>query len=336
MEPAVPRTFIFAGKAAPGYWLAKQVIKLITSIGAVVNSDPRTHGLLRVVFMPDYRVSLAERIIPGADVSEQISTAGMEASGTGNMKLSMNGALTVGTLDGANIEIREEVGEENFYHFGLTIEEVEALRRDGSYDPGEACARDPRLGRIMEAIRSTRFCPGSPGQFDWVDRLIFREGDYYLHMADLPSYLDAQERVTQDYLDRELWVRKAILNVARMGKFSSDRTIRQYAEEIWDLKPALTAPDAREHRIKHAPIARDAERRVEEIVSRLVCSRLRCAPESISANTRFIEDIGAAPVEVTELLLVVQEEFGIVVDTQAAPVQTAADIIRFVEAKLYQ
>jgi starch phosphorylase len=231
----VPRTFILAGKAAPEYWAAKQIIKLIHSVAQVVNNDPRVADQLKVVFIPDYRVSLAEPIIPAADVSEQISTAGMEASGTGNMKFALNGALTIGTLDGANIEIRQEVGAENIFIFGLHAEEIQEMRRRGSYRPRDYYQRHPALKRVMEALRSNMFCPSEPGMFDWFYSAILDHGDYYFHLADLESYIPTQERVAQEYMQPSLWAQKAILNVARVGKFSSDRTIREYARDIWKI-----------------------------------------------------------------------------------------------------
>ncbi|MFN0085255.1 MAG: glycogen/starch/alpha-glucan phosphorylase, partial [Blastocatellia bacterium] len=233
-EPAAPRTVLFAGKAAPGYWAAKQLIKLVHNLGRVINDDPRVRGMLKVAFIPDYRVSLAERIIPAADLSEQISTAGKEASGTGNMKFAMNGALTIGTLDGANIEIREEVGEENIFIFGLTAEEITGLAARGDYRPWDYC-RDPRINRIVAALDSDLFCPREPGLFDWIARSLTNAHDEYFHLADLPSYLAAQEQAAREFSEPAIWAPKAILNVARMGKFSSDRTIAQYAEEIWGL-----------------------------------------------------------------------------------------------------
>jgi starch phosphorylase len=235
--PIVPRTFIFAGKAAPEYVAAKQTIKLIHNVAQVINNDPRMHDQLKVVFIPDYRVSLAEHIFPAADLSEQLSTAGMEASGTGNMKFALNGALTIGTLDGANIEIREEVGAENIFIFGLRAEDIQTMRQQGSYDPSAYCQRNPYLRRVMEALHGQMFCPQDPGLFDWFYRAIMERGDYYFHLADLESYIETQERAAQEYTNQTVWARKALLNVARTGKFSSDRTIREYARDIWNIQP---------------------------------------------------------------------------------------------------
>jgi len=239
VEPRVPRTYIFAGKAAPGYWAAKQIIKLINNVAQIINADPKVRGLMKVVFVPDYRVSLAEIIMPAADLSEQISTAGMEASGTGNMKLAMNGALTLGTLDGANIEIMEQVGKGNIYTFGLTPEDVRWYREHGNYNPRELCNLDPVLHRVMEALASDRFSPDEHGLFRWIVDEILDRGDRYFLMADLPSYIAASRRAEADYQQPSLWAEKAILNVARVGTFSSDRTIREYAREIWQIRPAL-------------------------------------------------------------------------------------------------
>jgi starch phosphorylase len=237
IEPPITRTYIFAGKAAPGYWVAKQIIKLINNVAAVVNADARVHDRIKVVFVPDYRVSLAEIIMPAADLSQQISTAGMEASGTGNMKLAMNGALTVGTLDGANIEIMEAVGEGNFYKFGLSTHEVSWRRQPGNYSPRDLYNSNPVLRRVMDSLASDRFCPEEQGLFRWIVDEILDRGDRYFHMADLASYIEASSRAAQDYQDRSLWATKAILNVARVGTFSSDRAIRQYARDIWNIKP---------------------------------------------------------------------------------------------------
>jgi len=232
----VPRTYLFGGKAAPSYWAAKQIIKLIHNVGKVVNNDPRVRGRLKVVFMPDYRVSLAEIIMPAADLSQQISTAGMEASGTGNMKLGMNGALTMGTLDGANIEMLEEVGPENIYIFGHTAAEIDQFRREGSYHSRAIYDLDPRIRRVVDALSSDMFCRESPGLFIWVSRLLLEQNDIYFHLADLPSYLQANDVAEQEYVEPKLWARKSILNVARMGKFSSDRTVIEYARDIWGIE----------------------------------------------------------------------------------------------------
>ncbi|MBI2682686.1 MAG: glycogen/starch/alpha-glucan phosphorylase [Acidobacteriales bacterium] len=238
-ELPVARTCIFAGKAAPGYWAAKQIIKLINNVAHVVNHDPRVRDRLKVAFVPDYRVSMAEVIIPAADLSEQISTAGMEASGTGNMKLQMNGALTIGTLDGANIEIREEVGEENFYLFGLLSADIQRMKTENSYKPRERYESDPSLKRVLDAIGSDLFCKDEPRLFRWIVESILDQGDRYFHLADLPSYLEAGERAERDFLHSPEWARKAILNVARSGKFSSDRTIREYSRDIWKIERVI-------------------------------------------------------------------------------------------------
>jgi starch phosphorylase len=238
-EPLVARTYIFAGKAAPGYWAAKQLIKLINNVGRVINADPRVRGRIKVVFIPDYRVSLAERIIPAADLSEQISTAGKEASGTGNMKFALNGALTIGTLDGANIEIMEEVGEENIFIFGLRAQDIQQMRSQGSYQPREYYARHPALKRVMDALSSELFCREEPELFKWIYHALVEQGDEYFHLADLSSYLDVQARVGAEFTNPIGWARKAILNVARIGKFSSDRTVQEYAKDIWRIESIL-------------------------------------------------------------------------------------------------
>ena len=230
-----PKTHVFAGKAAPGYWTAKQIIRLIHAVGAVINKDPRTRGQLRVVFMPDYRVSLAERLIPAADLSEQISTAGMEASGTGNMKFALNGALTIGTMDGANVEIRDEVGAENIFIFGLKADDVERLHRERCYSPWNVYNSSSVVRRVIDALKSDLFRPHCPDVFDWVVKYLLEYGDHYLHLADLESYVSAQDIALEEYCRTEVWTRKAILNVARIGKFSSDRTIREYCRDIWGL-----------------------------------------------------------------------------------------------------
>jgi starch phosphorylase len=234
-RPPVPRTYIFAGKAAPGYWAAKQIIKVICSVGAIINNDRRARGLIQVVFVPDFRVSLAETMIPGADLSEQISTAGSEASGTGNMKLAMNGAITIGTLDGANIEILEAVGAENMFIFGLTADRVQALRRDGRYRPRDLYDHDPGLKRVVDAFASNLFSPKEPDLFGWIVASLLDAGDPYFHLADLPAYIDAQHRVADTFRQPAAWASKAILNVARIGRFSSDRTVAEYARDIWGI-----------------------------------------------------------------------------------------------------
>ena len=237
VEPPHPRVYLMAGKAAPGYWAAKMIIKLIGSLAEVINNDERTRGLLKVAFLPDYRVSLAEKIIPAADVSEQISTAGMEASGTGNMKFAMNGALIIGTLDGANIEIKDAVGEQNIYIFGLRAEQIEEMKAAGTYDPNGYYNSDNRLRRVLDELASNRFCPQEPGLFTWIRDMLLSH-DVYFVAADFASYVDTQGTIVREYTDDTLWTRKAILNVARMGRFSSDRTVSEYAREIWNLEPA--------------------------------------------------------------------------------------------------
>ena len=234
-KPAIAKTYIFAGKAAPSYNFAKLIIKLINNVASVVNNDPRVNDMIKVVYLPDYKVSLAEVLIPAADLSIQSSTAGFEASGTGNMKFALNGALTLGTLDGANIEIRECVGEENFYLFGLTEEEVQA--KSATYNPRELYEKNNYIKRILNALNSNMFC-----EKDYVllFKPIFEEllnRDYYFVLEDLESFDKKMEEVEKDYNNREVWNKKAILNVARIGKFSSDRSIREYAKKIWNIKP---------------------------------------------------------------------------------------------------
>jgi starch phosphorylase len=237
-----PRTVIFGGKAAPGYFMAKLIIKLIHSVAEVINGDPDVAGGLRVVFLPDFNVSNGQRVYPAADLSEQISTAGKEASGTGNMKFAMNGALTIGTLDGAYIEIREEVGAENFFHFGLTAEEVEALQA-GGYNPRDSYAANPELREVIDWIRSGFFSKGDAHLFQpLIESLLYH--DEYMLLVDYPSYVECQDRVSRAFRQTEHWTRMSILNVARMGKFSSDRSIREYCRDIWKVKPLRVTMDS--------------------------------------------------------------------------------------------
>ncbi len=239
----VPRTFIFGAKAAPGYFMAKLIIKLINQVAEVVNGDPQVEGKIKVVFMPNYRVSLAQKIIPAADLSEQISLAGTEASGTGNMKMQLNGAVTIGTLDGANVEILEEVGKENIFIFGLKAEEVE--QRRASYNPRDVYNRDEEIRRALQLIEKDFFSLMEPGIFRPIVQSLLDGGDHYMLLADMQDYINTQERVDKAYRNAEVWDRMAILNVARSGKFSSDRTIKEYASEIWHLEPT--------HAVKVAP-----------------------------------------------------------------------------------
>ncbi len=238
-----PRTFIFGGKAAPGYFIAKLIIKLITSIGEVVNNDPDVRDRLKVVFLENYSVKFAQRVYPAADLSEQISTAGKEASGTGNMKFALNGALTIGTLDGANVEIREEVGAENFFLFGLTAQDVYALRGSG-YDPWHYYHSDWELKEVIDRIASGEFSRGDRNLFQPLLESLLN-WDTYLLLADYRFYVDCQERVSAAYRDREHWTRMSILNSARMGKFSSDRSISDYCREIWKVSPVKVSLDKR-------------------------------------------------------------------------------------------
>ncbi len=230
-----PRVKILAGKAAPSYTMAKQIIKLANNVGRLINGDKRTRDYLKIVFLPNYNVTLAERIMPAADLSEQISTAGMEASGTGNMKLALNGAVTIGTLDGANVEIAERVGADNIVIFGLTAEEVAARRAEG-YDPAEVIEATPRLARALEAIEADVFSSDEPGLFRGLTDAL-RRSDWFLLCADFAAYWDAQRRVDGLYRDRDQWFRMAVINAASVGWFSSDRTVREYAEEIWRAMP---------------------------------------------------------------------------------------------------
>ena len=231
----VPRSFIFAAKAAPGYHMAKLIIRFIHGIAKVVNSNPKTRGRLSVAFLPDYRVSLAEKIIPAAEVSEQISLAGMEASGTGNMKFMMNGALTLGTYDGANVEINQEIGDENMFLFGMRTADVERLRP--SYVSKDVYLADPEIRMALDMIRSNVFSLLEPGLFDPILRSLLDHNDHYMLLADLRSYCEAQDRVDAAYRDAALWNRMSLVNIARSGRFSSDRAVLEYAEKIWHIKP---------------------------------------------------------------------------------------------------
>jgi starch phosphorylase len=232
----VPRTVIFGGKAAPGYAIAKLIIKLINDVADIVNNDVRVHGRLKLAFVPNYGVSVAENIIPAADLSEQISTAGTEASGTGNMKLALNGALTIGTLDGANVEIRNEVGEDNIFIFGLTADAVARLRASG-YRPLDYYLANDELRQVIDMIARGYFSPEEPDRFKPIVDNLLDNGDHYMLLADYASYVACQKAVEAAYRDQTQWLRKVILNVANMGQFSSDRTIQQYAEQVWQAKP---------------------------------------------------------------------------------------------------
>ena len=235
----MPRTVIFGGNAAPGYHTAKLIIKFINSIASVINNDPVVGDKLKVIFLENYNVSLAERIMPACDLSEQISTAGTEASGTGNMKFALNGALTIGTLDGANIEIKEEVGDENIFIFGLKEHEVNELRH--GYNPRVYLEHSKELRDIFHLIDIGFFSPENPGLFKPIYDM-FLNSDNYMVLADFDSYIKCQERVAKTYRDQDKWIEMSILNVARIGKFSSDRTIEQYAKEIWNV-PSVDVPD---------------------------------------------------------------------------------------------
>ncbi len=238
-----PRVVIFAGKAAPGYWLAKQIIRLINDVAAIVNHDPAVGNRLKVVFYPNYEVSAAEILFPGADLSEQISTAGTEASGTGNMKMALNGALTIGTLDGANVEIKEEVGDDNIFIFGLTTSEVAQAKADG-YNPWDYYHTNPELKQVIDMIGNGFFSVEEPSRYQAIVDTLLTKGDHYLLLADYADYVATQAKVSTLYQDADAWSHKAILNVARMAKFSSDRTIGEYASQIWHVssfKAAVTA-----------------------------------------------------------------------------------------------
>jgi len=230
-----PRTFVFGGKAAPGYRMAKLIIKLIHSVGQVINESPLVRGRLKVVFLPNYNVTLGQRVYPAADLSEQISLAGKEASGTGNMKFAMNGALTIGTLDGANVEIREEVGAENFFLFGLTAQEV-LQRKSAGYNPRMYCESNEHLREILGSLTSGEFSQGDRGLFEPVVHSLLN-GDEYMLLADYQSYIDCQDRVSASYRNHGQWTKMSILNVARIGKFSSDRSIRDYCSDVWKTWP---------------------------------------------------------------------------------------------------
>ena len=219
--------------------------RLICSVGSVINNDPRVDGQIRVVFIPDYRVSLAEQIIPGADLSEQISTAGTEASGTGNMKLAMNGALTIGTLDGANIELLAEVGAENIYIFGLAADDIQNVRASGCYRPRDLCLQLPHVKRIFDAFDSTLLCPDEPGLLSWINRSILDRGDTYYHLVDLSAYIEVHQRVSEDFNQPTTWAAKAILNVARVGRFSCDRYSRGVRPRHLGDRPSRVVTDGR-------------------------------------------------------------------------------------------
>ncbi len=236
---SVPKTYIFAGKAAPGYTMAKLIIKLIHSVGQVVNSDTAVNEMMTVVFVPDYRVTLGEKIFPAADLSEQISTAGMEASGTGNMKFALNGALTIGTLDGANIEIQEAVGKENIFIFGLNADQIAYMR--GRYDSWLYYRQYPKIRRVIDALVSGQFSPHDKSLFQPIYDGLLHKGDYYFHLADFQPYAQAHEAVAKTYTDPKLWNSKVIHNIARCGKFSSDRTVMEYARDIWNIDASQIA-----------------------------------------------------------------------------------------------
>jgi len=231
-----PRVFIFGSKAAPGYRVAKDIIYAINKIGERINADQRINGKLKVVFMPNYRVSLAEKLIPAADVSEQISTAGYEASGTGNMKLAMNGAITIGTLDGANIEIAEEVGEDNCVIFGLDVEEVKSLKAQG-YNPWDYYYANPEIKSALDWLDTDYFTPGHPGELQSIKKSLLDWGDTYLTLADFASYDAAHKRIDALYRNKAGWAKMAIINAASVGKFNSDRSIQDYVRQIWHLEP---------------------------------------------------------------------------------------------------
>jgi starch phosphorylase len=231
----LPRTFLFGGKAAPGYFMAKLIIKLVNSVADVVNNDPDVGGRLKVVFLPDYNVTFGQRVYPAADLSEQISLAGKEASGTGNMKFALNGALTVGTLDGANIEIRQAVGAENFFLFGLTAEQANAIKAQG-YDPGQYYNANSELKDAVDGLTSGHFSRGDVRLFQPMADSLHHQ-DQYMLFADYQSYIECQDQIVHAYKDQDHWTRMSILNTARMGTFSSDRAVHQYSDDIWHAKP---------------------------------------------------------------------------------------------------
>jgi starch phosphorylase len=238
-QDMTPCTFLFGGKAAPAYHLAKLIIKLINNVAGTIDGDPAMGGRLKVLFLPEYNVSLAERLIPASDVSEQISTAGYEASGTGNMKFMMNGALTIGTRDGATIEMAQEAGEENFFLFGLTAQQV--ADSAGWYDPHWHYTNEPETSAALDLIFSDHFSHNEPGIFRPIRDTLLTNGDHYRHLADLTDYGRAHKELAALYANRDAWARKAIINVACSGKFSSDRTIKEYAREIWNLQESPVA-----------------------------------------------------------------------------------------------
>ena len=238
-EELIPRLIIIGGKAAPGYVMAKSIIKCVNNVARVINADPAMKNRLQMIFYPDYNVSAMERICPAADLSEQISTAGKEASGTGNMKFMMNGAVTIGTLDGANVEIREAVGDENFFLFGNTVEDIESLR--GSYDPQAIIDNDPDFRRVMDLLQSGHFNHFEPGIFDAIIQSIREPADPWMTAADFRSFIDAQEQAARAYGDEAHWTRMSILNTAHSGRFSTDRTMRDYNRDIWRLDPIRRA-----------------------------------------------------------------------------------------------
>ena len=231
----VPRVFLFGAKAAPGYHMAKEIIFALNKIADKVNNDERIKGKLKVVFLPNYRISLAEKMFPAADISEQISTAGLEASGTGNMKFALNGALTVGTMDGANIEMAEEIGAEHMFIFGLSVDEVKTLKARG-YNPYDYYYNNPELKSVLDWLDTDFFTPGQPGLLGDIKRSLLDWGDEYLCLADYASYVDAHQAIDTLYRDQSAWAEKAILNAGAMGKFNSDRSIEDYASTIWKLK----------------------------------------------------------------------------------------------------